>query len=142
MIPVVLGPGIKELDSTTHTTVTGNQYQAIQQNVLPPAGASSRLSRKENNCIISIVGKHSNVPQVAPRTTREGPYLYCHLSYTILYSVEFPWNRLPRKGRSEEDASTEVIASVYCINTQTLEGTKLTHIYLVYLQKRNQQKYK
>ena len=33
--------------------------------------ASSILSRKENNCYISIVGINSNAPQVAPRTTRE-----------------------------------------------------------------------
>ena len=61
---------------------------------LPTAGASSTLSGKELICIISIAGKHSDVPQVAPRTTREGPYLYCHLSYTFfsLSSVEFPWS--------------------------------------------------
>ena len=35
--------------------------------------ANSILSRKENNCYISIVGKNSNAPQVAPRTTREYP---------------------------------------------------------------------
>ena len=44
---------------------------------LPTAGASSTLSGKELICIISIAGKHSDVPQVAPRMTREGPYLYC-----------------------------------------------------------------
>ena len=31
--------------------------------------ASSILSRKENNCYISIVGTNSNAPQVAPRTS-------------------------------------------------------------------------
>ena len=35
--------------------------------------ASSTLSRKENNCYISILGINSNVSQVAPRTTREYP---------------------------------------------------------------------
>ena len=35
--------------------------------------AHSILSRKENNCYISIVGTNSNAPQVAPRTTREYP---------------------------------------------------------------------
>ena len=137
VVPVILGPGIKELDSTTHTTVPDNQYQAIQQNFLPPAGASSRLSRKGNNCIISTVGKHSNVPQVAPRMTREGPYLYCHLSCTILYSVEFPWNCLPWKGRSEGDASTEVIASFYCINTQSPRRNKIdSHISSIFAEKK------
>ena len=31
VVPVISGPGIKELDSTTHTTVSDNQYQAILQ---------------------------------------------------------------------------------------------------------------
>ena len=35
--------------------------------------ASSILSRKENNCYISIVGTNSNALQVVPRTTREYP---------------------------------------------------------------------
>ena len=42
--------------------------------IYPTTGeASSILSRKENNCYISIVGINSNAPQVAPRTTREYP---------------------------------------------------------------------
>ena len=42
--------------------------------IYPTTGeASSILSRKENNCHISIVGINSNAPQVAPRTTREYP---------------------------------------------------------------------
>ena len=42
--------------------------------IYPTTGkASSISSRKENNCYISIVGINSNVPQVAPRTTREDP---------------------------------------------------------------------
>ena len=52
---------------------------------LPTAGAGSTLSGKELNCIISIAGKLSDVPQVAPRMTSEGPYLYCRLSYTVFF---------------------------------------------------------
>ena len=40
---------------------------------------------------IYCIEKNSNVPQVAPRMSREEPYLYCHLSYTfffLLFSVE------------------------------------------------------
>ena len=79
---------------------------------------------KELRCTISISGKYSNVPQVAPRMTREGPYLYCHLSYT---------------GRSEGDASTEVIASFYCIDTQTSRRNKIySHRSSIFTEKKSQ----
>ena len=92
-------------------------------------------------CIISIAGKYSNVAQVAPRMTREGPYLYCHLSYTIFFSsVEFSLELISWKERSEGDASTEVIASFYCINNTNPQRNKFIHIYLVYLQKKSQQR--
>ena len=48
--------------------------------------ASSTLSRKGNNCHISIVGINSNVPQVAPRTTREYPASTA-ISYTFFFPV-------------------------------------------------------
>ena len=51
--------------------------------------ASSMLSRKENNCYISIVGTNPNAPQVADQDNQRIPYLHCHLSYTIFPSVEF-----------------------------------------------------
>ena len=47
---------------------------------------------------------------------------------------------IARKGRSGGDAGTEMVASFYCINTPNPGRNKLTHIYLVYLQKRNQQR--
>ena len=60
---------------------TGTNYTSLSDTstakpdaIYPTTGeASSILSRKENNCYISIVGINSNVPQVAPRTTREDP---------------------------------------------------------------------
>ena len=65
------------------------------------------------------------------------PYLYCHLSYTIFfYSVEFPLNCLHRKGRSEGDATTEVIASFYCINVQNPGRNKInSHISSIFAEK-------
>ena len=52
--------------------------------------ASSILSRKENNCYISIVGTNSNAPQVAPRTTREYPTSTAiSLTQFFFPSVEF-----------------------------------------------------
>ena len=55
---------------TSLSYITTTKPDAID----PTTGeASSILSRKENNCYISIVGINSNVPQIAPRTTREDP---------------------------------------------------------------------
>ena len=59
-----------EINYTSLSDITTTKPDAIH----PTTGeASSILSRKENNCYISIVGINSNVPQVAPRTTREYP---------------------------------------------------------------------
>ena len=91
------------MDSTVHKIVQGIQYQATQQFSYLQQELAADLSEKENNCIISIVGKHSNVTQVAPRTTREGPYLYCHLSYTNFLQVQsFLGIVYPRKGGVKE----------------------------------------
>ena len=70
--------------------------------------ASSTLSRKENNCHISIVGINSNVPQVAPRTTREYPTSTA-ISYTFFFFLQcrIPGTCFPQKGRSEGDASAK-----------------------------------
>ena len=56
--------------------------------------ASSMLSRKENNCYISIVGLKDN---------QRIPYLHCHLSYTIFFlSVESQELVSPGKGGVKE----------------------------------------
>ena len=63
----ILGIGI---NYTSLSDITTTKPDTIH----PTTGeASSTLSRKENNCYISIVGINSYVPQVAPRTTREYP---------------------------------------------------------------------
>ena len=129
------------MDSTTHSTVSDDQYQTTSQFSYLQQELAADSVGKGNNCTSSIVGKYSNVPQVAPRMTREGPYLYCHLSYTFFcLQCRVSLELIPWKGRSEGDASTKVIASSYCINTQNPGRNKLTHIYLLYLQKRNQQR--
>ena len=78
--------------------------------------------------------KNSNVPQVAPRTSREEPYLHCHLSYTIFFlfiHCRVPWTCFPRK-RGVKEMPVQSDSIIYCINyTKTPEGTKFTHIYLV-----------
>ena len=89
--------------------------------------ASSILSRKENNCHISIVGINSNDLQVAPRTTREDPTA---ISLTHFFSqCRIPGTCFPGKGGVKE---MPVIASLTALTTpETPEGTKFTHIYLV-----------
>ena len=88
------GTGIKEMDTTIHTTVTVKQimqYLAIFPHL---GGASSIL--KWNRIYIapnSIVRKITNGPQVATRTTREEPYFYCHLLHRFFFSqYRVPWN--------------------------------------------------
>ena len=97
----------------------------------PPEGASSRLRKKgNNNCLISIVGRHSKGSSGSTQDNQRNPHFYCHL--TIWF---------PQKGRSEEGASTEMIASFYCTTTRNPEWNKFIHIlYLVSLQKRKQVK--
>ena len=57
VMSVVSGPGIKELDSTTHSTVSDDQYQTtLQFSYLQQELAADSVG-KGNNCIISIVGK-------------------------------------------------------------------------------------
>ena len=71
--------------------------------IYPTTGeASSILSRKENNCYISIVGINSNAPQVAPRTTREYPTSTA-ISLTLFFSsVESQELVSPGKGGVKE----------------------------------------
>ena len=69
--------------------------------------------------------------------TREGPYLYCHLSYTFFLQCRVSLELIPWKGRSEGDASTEVIASFYCINTQNPGRNKIdSHISSIFTEKK------
>ena len=79
--------------------------------IFPPlGGASSTL--KWNGIYItltSFVREITTDPQVASGTTREEPYFYCHLSYTIFFpQYRDPWTWFPRKGRSEGDASKQM----------------------------------
>ena len=105
--------GIKELESTTHlvSDITTTKPDAIH----PTTGeASSTLSRKENNCYISIVGINSNVPQVATRTTREYPTSTA-ISYTFFFpSVESQELVFPRKGGVKE-MPVQNDSIIYCI---------------------------
>ena len=107
-------PGFKELESTTHlsdisTTKPDTIYPTTRE-------ASSILSRKENNCYISIVGTNSNAPQVAPRTTREYPTSTA-ISLTQFFfssSVEFQELVFPRKGGVKE-MPVKSDSIIYCI---------------------------
>ena len=67
-------------------------------------GASSIL--KWNGIHIAptyIVREITTDPQIASGTTREEPYCYCHLSYTVFFSsIEFPGLSSPRKGGVKE----------------------------------------
>ena len=73
---------------------------------LTTGGASSILSRKENNCYTSMVGINSNAPQVAPRTTREYPTSTAiSLTQNFFFQCRIPGTCFPWKGRSEGDAS-------------------------------------
>ena len=94
--------------------------------------ASSILSRKENNCYISIVGTNSNAPQVAPRTSREYPTSTA-ISLTQFFSqCRIPGTRFPRKGRSEGDASEKMIASFTALNTQNPRRNEIySHLFSI-----------
>ena len=72
VITIVLVSGFKELEQTTHTTVSYNRFQS-RRNLPDYRRSQQHTQQKGNNFNISIVGKNSNVPQVAPRTTREDP---------------------------------------------------------------------
>ena len=93
----IQGTGI---NYTSLSDITTTKPDAIY----PTTGeASSTLSRKENNCHISIVGRNSNVPQVAPRTTREYPTSTA-ISYTFFFSSSVGPQELvsPGKGGVKE----------------------------------------
>ena len=117
------------INYTSLSDITNAKLNAIY----PTTGeASSIPSRKESNCHTSIAGKNSNVPQVAPRTTRVDPTSTAiSLTQDFFFQCRVPGTCFPWKGRSEGDASEKMIASFTALNTQTLEGTKFTHIYLV-----------
>ena len=93
--------------------------------------ASSTLSRKENNCYISIEGINSNVPQVAPRTTRE------YLTSTAISLTQFffqcrvPGTCFPRKGGVKE-MPVKMIASFTALNTQNPRRNKVAHIIVLF----------
>ena len=114
VVTVISVPGFKELEPTTHITVSYNHYQA-RQNLPNYRRSQQHTQQKGNNCNISIVGKNSNVPQVAPRTTRERPYLHCHLSYTkFFFSVESQELVSPGKGGVKE-MPVQNDSIIYCI---------------------------
>ena len=56
--------------------------------IFPPLGGAISILKWNGIYIApnSIVREIPTVPQVAPGTTREEPYFYCHLSYTIFFS--------------------------------------------------------
>ena len=112
--------------------------------IFPPlGGASSTL--KQNGIYIaltSFVREITTDPQVASGTTREEPYFYCHLSYTksFFFQHRVPWTWFPQKARSEGDASTQMIASLHCINTRIPRRDKInSHISSIIAEKENQQ---
>ena len=77
--------------------------------------ASSILSRKENNCYISIVGINSNAPQVAPRTTRGYPTsTVISLTQNFFFSVEPQELVSPGKGGVKE-MPVKNDSIIYCI---------------------------
>ena len=92
------------MDTTIHTTVTvltNNTNLAI----FPTQGGASSILKWDGIYIAltSIVREITTDSQVTSRTTREEPYLYCHLSYTIFFSsIEFPGLDSPRKGGVKE----------------------------------------
>ena len=98
----------------TRTQGIGTNYTSLSDitnakpnTIYPTAGeASSIPSRKENNCHTSIVGTDSNVPQVAPRTTRVDPTSTAiSLTQDFFFQCRVPGTCFPQKGRSEGDAS-------------------------------------
>ena len=91
------------MDTIIHTTVTVKQ---IMQNltIFAPLGGASSIPKWNGIYIVpnSIVREITNGPQVAPGTTREEPYFYCHLLHRFFSSIEFPGLDSPRKGGVEE----------------------------------------
>ena len=96
--------------------------------------ASSILSRKENNCYISVVGTNSNAPQVAPRTTRGYPTSTAiSLTQNFFFLCGIPGTCCPWKGRSEGDASEKMIASFTALNTQNPRRNKIySHLFSIF----------
>ena len=103
-----IGTNYTSLSDTT-TTKPDAIYPTTEE-------ASSILSRKENNCYISIVGINSNVPQVAPRTTREDPTSTAiSLTQNFFFpSVESQELVSPRKGVVKE-MPVQNDSIIYCI---------------------------
>ena len=102
VIPIISVPGFKnwnQLHISVYTTTTKPNA------IYPTTGeASSILSRKEDNCYISIVGINSNAPQVAPRTTRGYPTSIAISLTQFFFQCSIPGTCFPQKGRSEGDA--------------------------------------
>ena len=89
--PTATPPSLMEAAAATQPTEAHNFTSLSDITTTKPdtiylttGEASSTLSRKENNCYISIVGRNSNVPQVAARTTREYPTSTA-ISYTFFF---------------------------------------------------------
>ena len=135
--------------TSSHNSRFGTRIQGIGTNytplsdttttkpdpIYPTTGkASSIPSRKENNCYISIVGTNSNVPQVAPRTTREDPTSTA-ISLTqifFFFQCRVPGTCFPRKGRSEGDASEKKIASFTALKTQNPRRNEIySHLFSI-----------
>ena len=115
------------MNYTSLSDITTTKPDAIH----PTTGeASSTLSRKENNCYISIVGINSNVPQVAPRTTREYPTSTAISLTQFFFQCRVPGTCFPRKGGVKE-MPVKMIASFTALNAQNPRRNKIAHIYLV-----------
>ena len=113
VVPIVSVPGFKnwnQLHISVYTTTTKPNA------IYPTTGeASSILSRKEDNCYISIVGINSNAPQVAPRTTRGYPTSIA-ISLTQFFSFSVVSQELvsPGKGGVKE-MPVKNDSIIYCI---------------------------
>ena len=100
--------------SLSYTTIT--KPDAIY---LTTGRASSIPSRKGNNCLIRIVGINSNVPQVAPRTTREDPTstAISLTQFFFLFQCRVPGTCFPQKVMEESRrCQYKMIASFTALN--------------------------
>ena len=81
-------------------------YFSIESSILKhPVVTVVKKRRKELN--YGQEGIKSNVPQVAPRTTREDPTSTAISLTQFFFQCRVPETCFPRKGRSEGDASTK-----------------------------------
>ena len=102
----------------------------------PPEGVSSTLRRKEH-LTTTLLQEHPWRLWIAFRTTREKPDL--HKVFFLIYQFAigvFLTN--PTKGGVKQDNSKAMIASLNsCTRNANPQMDKITHVYLVYLQRIN-----